>query len=268
MLKHVEIQRADSLAAFQDGNELPRRNDLPVSEPAAERFCAGKLVIVELGLGLVENLEFLVGDGAREHRFDFPYTGLVPADFIVVEKVILLVNALGELVRCAYPVHDVGRGFSAVGNHVVTRGGSHSHGIIAAAECYRHAGEIALDIVKIVLPEQYNKVVAADPAYAFLVNQLFADTMNELSHYGSCSVPAELVVYRGEVPQIEVCASEFSDTSLVDNVLHGREVVGERVNVQLVIHHGKVVGKIRRVGAVVEHQEQLFQGMYLLDLLI
>ena len=69
MIQHVEIQRAYCLAAFQHGNELPRGNDTPVPEPSAKRLGACHVVIVQLGLGLIEHLEFLVGDCVREYSF-------------------------------------------------------------------------------------------------------------------------------------------------------------------------------------------------------
>ena len=87
---------------------------------------------------------------------------------IIVEQEGPLVNALGKLVSSADPVHDISCAFSGLGYHIIARCGGNGDSFFVI-ECNRHSGEVVLYYIKVVLFEQYDKVVSADSANAFLV---------------------------------------------------------------------------------------------------
>ena len=169
-LENVEVQVADGAFAFQNRNEVHRRDDCLVANPADKRFGAHKFPGEQVDLGLVEDHEFLVADGIVEFVRNFLLVHRADKHFLGEKDDIACLDGPCGLQRHSSVVQrvvDFDFVFDGVDAHA--RLDANIQGLGTLAKSHFAVAELGNEFFLMLLLGENEKVVTAESCNDFLI---------------------------------------------------------------------------------------------------
>lgn len=105
-VQHIEIEPADVVSPLQCRDEVDRRDERSLVNPAAEGFRADDFSGVDVDLGLVIDQEFPLFQGVGKPALYFDFPGLGELELVAVVDDVVGVFALGDQIGLNNAIHD------------------------------------------------------------------------------------------------------------------------------------------------------------------